>query len=376
MKQPEAAEYNHYFDVAIIGGGPAGALAATLLAEAGFSTAVIERKNYPRHKICGGFLSARAAELLPGDLLIPLAKNVPVHSLEFVCKKKTYSYNSRQKLGILLDRSIFDSQLIRHAVERGAVLFENKSIINIQYKLSETGNKNVYHLQAGKSNQITLSASARYVIGADGALGKTAYLAGISPKRRKFNGQALSSILPNIEENSGTGTLTFFPLPFSAGMGWSFKAKNYYNRGVGGFAGRSRLARDYVRLFPNNMNNQSHYWPLPFLGPLRKIATGNLLLIGDAAGLIEPFSGEGLYNAFKSAYFAVQAIKEADKKKVEAEATYNRLFKKHFRAKFIATLLGAVLLNLRAAVAPSTMPLYIARLMENKLWFNDAIQKK
>jgi flavin-dependent dehydrogenase len=102
-----------------------------------------------------------------------------------------------------------------------------------------------------------------------------------------------------------------------------------------------------------------------------KVAKGNLLLIGDAAGLVEPFSGEGLYNCFKSARLAVQAIREAETVGFNAAVAYNRLFRTHFRPYFLPTLAGIVMLHAQSLLYPTAVPPQIARLIENQLWFND-----
>ena len=155
-------------------------------------------------------------------------------------------------------------------------------------------------------------------------------------------------------------------------MGWVFHGKGWFNRGVGGLCGRKTLFKAYNQLFGAIAPKRTlSSWPLPFLGPVSEVAKGNLLLIGDAAGLVEPFSGEGIYNSLKSALLAVQAIREAETVGFHAAVAYNRLFRTHFRRYFLPNLVGTVMLQAQSLLYPKAVPLQIARLIENQLWFND-----
>ncbi len=360
---------DNIFDLAVIGSGPAGSLAAALAAESGLSTVFLESKKHPRTKICGGFLSARSIALLPGDFKISSLHSEAVYQVSVIKKRKPYIYNSKKRLGLVIDRKYFDRLLAEYARSKGARLRENEPLHALNIISAGNGKDTYYLLETGLPAGGSLKA--RYLVAADGAMGATAQLAGLRKYRKGPSGWGLSHITNTKSKVADTGTLKFYPLPFLGGMGWSFSGPDWTNHGAGGLLGRRLLIKAFHRIFydePENMNPSS--WPLPFLGPLQQVAEGNLLLIGDAAGLVEPFSGEGLYNSFSSSILAVEAIRAAERKGGNAADFYNLFFSEHFRKNFAACLWGAFLLYARSVLRPSSLPHYMAALMENKLWFN------
>ncbi len=361
------------FDLAVIGGGPAGSLTAALAAEAGLLTALLEQHRMPRFKSCGGFISARALSLLPPDLDPDEKPGEPVYTLRVIKGTRSYEHAFPGKLGLLVKREHFDHYLLRYAAGKGAVLFEGHTIQGLNEPGSFNGSPGYYRLEAAEAG--TAPIYARYVIGADGALGRCGVLAGLRKTGLPPCGRGLSEMVETETGRSSAGvkpgTLQFYPLPGLGGMGWSFHGSGWINRGVGGLFGPGTLKRAYNQLFAGEKTGSGpSWWPLPFLGPLKKAGRKNLLLIGDAAGLVEPFSGEGLFNAFKSAILGFHAIKEAEESGMEAAGIYGRSYNNHFKKSFLPTIAGAAVLHSRAIVYPASMPRHMAGLMKNRLCFN------
>jgi menaquinone-9 beta-reductase len=357
------------YDLAVVGAGPAGSLAAALAAKAGFSTVILEQKYFPRHKICGGFISERSLSLLPEDLILPPEISNPVNRLTVTRGNKSSVYTSEKMLGLIIKRERFDNYLAGYACNKGAVLFEGTALVGLEKEDIEKTGQFYYLLQI--KNPLKSTLRARYVIGADGAYSRCGSLSGLRKKINYRTGWGLAKFVEIESRPEKPGTLNFFPLPFLGGMGWSFNGPGWVNQGVGGLANRSLLLKAYHWLFPEDKEYASlPVWPLPFLGPLAKAASGNLLLVGDAAGLIEPFSGEGLCNTFKSAILSVQALIRAESENKTAASIYQGSFNKIFRKNFPADLAGAALLHVRSVISPSSLPQLMAALMENKLWFN------
>lgn len=358
-----------YYDLAVIGGGPAGTLAAALAAETGLSTIVLEKKRYPRNKICGGFISARSISLLPKDLRLSSLPSESIYQVSIIKKRQPYIYNSKTRLGMVIEREQLDHLMAKYACGKGAVIMEGQALQTIKRTEDKKENFWPYILETG--NSAGPKYKARYVIAADGAMGETALLAGLGSSKKGPAGWGMSKIVKARSKVAETGAVKFYPLPFLGGMGWSFSGPDWTNHGVGGLFGRKLLLKAYHRIFPGDpVSVNPHAWPLPFLGPLKKAAAGNLLLTGDAAGLIDPFSGEGLYNSFKSSILAVRAITAAEKGNREAGELYSKIFKQHFRNGFTASLVGAFFLHGLSITNPSALPHAMAALMVNRLWFN------
>lgn len=357
------------YDLAVVGAGPAGSLAAALAVKAGFSTVILEQKRLPRLKICGGFISARCLSLLPDDLILPPESFEPAYTISVTRGKINYSHTAKTRLGLITKREHFDYFLAGYARDKGAVLIQEFALNGLE-KEKESRPGSFHYLLQGKRDGGSIIRS-RYVIGADGALGRCGLLSGLRKSINAGTGWGLARIVEVEPGSAKPGVLNFYPLPFLGGMGWSFIGPGWVNQGVGGLARRRYLQRAYQHLFPESIKSSGPpAWPLPFLGPLQNVAAENLLLVGDAAGLIEPFSGEGLFNSLKSSILAVEALVRAEEEKTGAATFYRESVHKYFRKNFAASLTGAALLHARAVVLPSSLPQSITALMENRLWFN------
>ncbi len=360
----------HKYDLAVIGGGPAGSLAAALAAEAGYSTIVLEQNKLPRFKPCGGFVSARALSTLPPYLDQDQIPGEAVFTIRVTTGGRSFEFRSGRRLGVLVKREQFDHCLLSYAAGKGAVLRVEHTLQALDEPESASRTRGYYRLRMAENG--TAPIYARYMIGADGALGRCGVLSGLRAQGLSPCGRGFSEMIetgPEIENRGADpGPLNFYPLPFLGGMGWSFHGPGWINRGVGGLLGPGLLKKAYGRIFRNHRAGSGlSWWPLPFLGPLKKAGRGNLLLIGDAAGLVEPFSGEGLFNAFTSAHLAFSALKEAEQSGAQAGDIYNRFYKSQFRVPFIPTLAGALLLHSRALFYPASVPRHMAYIMNKTL---------
>ncbi len=360
------------YDVAVVGAGPAGCLTAAIAARAGLSVLLLEKRRLPRDKICGGLISSRALALLPPGVLPPQGAGSPVTAVRVHGRRgRSYLYRSSELLGMVVRRGHFDFLLSSYASACGAVLVQESPLVHLEMQHQGPAPwQSLYRLHCGGPAPATYHA--RCVVGADGARSRCARLFGLRRQEllRPAGWGYTKTVEPPPDGAAEAETVHFFTLPHLGGLGWSFPGEGFVNRGVGAPFKPSLLKREYRRLFPETTAAAgAAAWPLPFTGPLLKPARGNLLLVGDAAGLVDPFSGEGVYNALKSALLAGCALKNAFSEKRAAGPLYHRLFRAHFGRGFIPAMAGAALLHARCLLNPAGMPRSIAAIMLNRHWF-------
>ena len=309
------------FDAVIVGAGPAGSTAALCLARAGASVALIDRRNFPRDKACGDLVGPRGVRLL-GELGVDLPGAMRVGDMILV------GPSGRRALlpalpgieypdhALAISRVAFDSALFEAAVSAGARPVRDVFRGLAGDAAAPTG------VRLARGGEL----DADVVIGADGATSAVAEAAGLVDTRRVLWGFALRSYLdvtvdlPHI--------LLWEPQPWQLfpGYGWIFPTEDgraNVGLGLAVAADRSlaRQAGDQLAAFCDQL---ARYGLLPSGPPLAVAprlggwlkmgmvgtvpARGNVLLAGDAAGLINPLQGEGIAQAMHSGQVAAAAI--------------------------------------------------------------------
>jgi geranylgeranyl reductase family protein len=271
------------FDVAIVGAGPAGSAAAYRLATAGAHVLLVDRARFPRDKPCGGGVTVRASKELPFSV-DPVVEDV-VEQVELRLRYRRHVVRkTKAPIAYMTQRRRLDHYLLEQARAAGAEVREG----------------------------VTVDArelDARYVIGADGCNGSTAKQLGLGGGI--VYGVALEANYPYDPRFAGGMALDCAIL--AGGYGWVFPKADHINVGVGGdeFEGpklRAQLQRMCeVYGFDPAAATDTRGYRLPMRTPQTMLVKDNAALIGDAAGLVDPFSGDGMYEAFLSAQLLTDA---------------------------------------------------------------------
>lgn len=288
-----------HFEVVVVGTGPGGATAARTLALAGRSVLMLERDKLPRPKACGGGLTGNIRQSIDFDF--DGAVENTVTRTFFVFKGKRHIDLAPEGLKVqMVQRDSFDHFLTRKAVEAGAILRDETPLRKLRL---ENGRKII------ETSNGTITADV--IIGADGAASPTSRAVGLRVKAPL--GIAMDADLEVPEEVlakwKSTAIFDFGVVP--RGYGWAFPKGKLFSIGVGTVDSHFPTARAHLNslmerheCLHEKISMKIRSAPLPFWTHHEPLATKGVFLVGDAAGLVDPLSGEGISYAAKSGRIA------------------------------------------------------------------------
>lgn len=327
------------YDVIIAGCGPAGATAGHILARHGISTAIIDRSVFPRTKLCGGLLPLKTTALLEkiygvtGDDLV--AEGIVNHTsceYEIFFRKELLVHGTTDLPFAFVDRSAYDHYLMEKARQQGALIMQAERVTGVDPEACtlETDRGTTYR--------------ARYIIGADGVHGavrKCFPSARNTGKRRtQVHAAAMEVFIPASSLSRKLEHPMIHLGYVDWGYAWVFPNRDRVIVGLGGLPERNRsnlkeilhtylsdLAMVKSEETVRGLRILGH--PIPYGPTAESPAYRNTVLAGDAAGLTDPITGEGIYYAHRSAQIAAKSIVHVMENGGSLEETYLELLNRH-----------------------------------------------
>jgi geranylgeranyl reductase family protein len=307
------------YDVAIVGAGPAGSTLAYRLAAAGIRTCIIDKAAFPRKKVCAGGLPPAIVDIAPFDISPVIRNRVSSVTLTH---KMTGPFTRTYPLPLLytVAREAFDYFFLRNAVDAGAIFRENDRVEKIAF------DGDTYVISAANEE-----VRAGILVGADGANGVTAGSIGLNPVNARHIAVQIEVPQEKICISGSVGQSISLDWGFlKDGYGWLFPNGDFVSIGVMGPSAMGRSVKSYfaawVRYFgldPDEFKIHAH--TIPHRTGRRPITSGRALLIGDAAGLADFWTGGGIYHAVGSAQTAAEQIKQYLNGDETAIAEYERI---------------------------------------------------
>lgn len=291
------------YDCIVVGAGPAGASALRDLALAGVRACAVDKASFPRYKPCGGAISALTASQLdfPWEDLVEAS----LHHVELAYRYgPPLHLKSDRPFARFVMRDRFDQRLLEAAQEAGGDFYPEHNVTDVA--VDETG----VTVRTGRGD-----FRAPYVIGADGANGVVARAIGLFHQERGIAMEAEVSAPPDVlEAYSGRVYISYADPPW--GYGWIFPKAQKLSVGVGTFSRRRGPIKESFHHFlektglsPYPMEIFGH--PIPTGGTHNPVWAPRVLLTGDAAGLNDPLSGEGIAHAVRSGKIAARHVADA-----------------------------------------------------------------
>jgi geranylgeranyl reductase family protein len=296
-------------EIAVVGGGPAGAFAAYLAARAGARVTLFDH-SHPREKPCGGGVTGRALALVAPALGLTRFPAVPIATSRFdVTSDRSASVAlhdhgfSPDSSLLVVSRATFDRALLDGAIAAGAV-FKPERVTHVE--ASPTG------AQVRTANG---TYTADYVLGADGA---NSFV-----RRRlatQFTRSQLSIATGVFAHGLSSSEILVRFVSNPQGYIWSFPRPDHLAIGIGAQADDTQSAplREILSQWltetqiAGGARLEWYSWPIPSLRvedfAHERPAQGRWMLLGDAGGLVDPLTREGIFFALRSAQLAVEAI--------------------------------------------------------------------
>ncbi len=318
------------FDVIIVGGGPSGSSCASFLAKKGRKVLLLDKAKFPRDKICGDGISGKSVKVLQElDLLkeMQTAEHLKMYGVTFSSPKGTViKIQSRkpdgQPPGFVCRREVFDNIVFQHAKKLCFTL--EQFVVNDLVKegdqvIGVTG----LHLLTKKR----YTFKAKVVVGADGASSIITSKAGLEDVDENHQIVGIRAYYTGVKDLNDTIELHFID-EMIPGYFWIFPLANgIANVGAGMITADLKKSKINLqeamnkaitqnKLFKDRFVNakqltQIKSWSLPVGSKRRKLHANGVILVGDAAGLIDPFTGEGIGNALTSGKIAAECIEKA-----------------------------------------------------------------
>jgi geranylgeranyl reductase family protein len=293
------------WDVAVIGAGPAGLKAARAAAEAGARTVVIERSAHPRYKTCGGGLIGASLAALGDGISLPVRDEISAATFTLRGKRERTRVHRTPVLAMVL-RDEFDDELRRAAAKAGAQLREHCLVRG----LSQEPDRARVHLASGDD------VTARVVVGADGSSGVSARHVGVQYAQVDL-GLELEILVPPPVRDSWRGRILLDWGALPGSYAWVFPKDDRLTVGVIATRGHADYTRQYLRDFVARLG-LAGYGTAQDSGHLTRcradsspVREGRVLVAGDAAGLLEPCTREGISFALRSGRLAGQVAARA-----------------------------------------------------------------
>ena len=334
--KPSAQEI---YDVVVIGAGPGGCSAARALAQKGFSVLILEKASLPRYKTCGGGVLNRASNFLPPSVATVVEKEFNSISLNFLNAGLSFTTTRSEPLVRMTMRADLDNLLANEARNVGAELLESclvKSVASIGNCVEISTTKETFR--------------AQFVIAADGVHSATAKANGWSP---------LPCLAPALEWELQVSEADFARFGQTArfdfdciesGYAWVFPKRDHLSVGILSTV-RTNInlparLENYVTAIgiKQILKSEKHGYLIPLAPRREPLARGRILLVGDAAGLADPITAEGISYAVHSGQFAAQALQQCKLDVSQVDQHYQSLLEKHIlrdlrAGRFLANIL-------------------------------------
>ncbi len=282
---------------------------------------LLDRDRFPRDKPCGGGLTIRAVELLPFSVAPVVEDAVQRVELRFRYES-TVERASARPLVLMTQRRRLDAFLAEQAISAGADFRDGLRVTGI----------------AADGGGVTVDVCGRRVrgqalVGADGANGITARTLGLCAD--PLYGVALEGNVPHdeIDAERYRGRVVFEIGSIRGGYGWVFPKGDHVNVGVGGSEREGPRLRHHLRRLCREHGvaegrlRELRGHRLPCGGADARLAKGRALVVGDAAALVDPLSGDGIYEAVLSASLAAEATLDLLRGRAATVEPYERRLK-------------------------------------------------
>lgn len=293
------------YQVIVIGAGPAGATLAYELAARGIRVLVLEKAELPRYKCCGGGITVKAAELIGIDVT-DLVDDIISGAIITLKGNRPYYGDSTTPIMYTVMRENFDHALVKRAQSASAEILQGVEAHSVQINCENVEVSTTMGKFRGE-----------FVAGADGAGSRVAKAMGIINHNTCILGLTCEVRVGREDMAKWRTRIGIDIGRVRGGYGWVFPKADHLSVGIACPADKAKKLRHIFGEYLDSLKFERHTvtsWAsglLPLLVGQPTLVCGRAILLGDAAGLADPLTGEGIFNAILSAQVGATAIEKA-----------------------------------------------------------------